>query len=101
MIPMFDKIAKLVRNLGSPGGGGPEVKAAEPVSYNGFIIHPAPQREGSHWHIAGSIVADDDPDGRAHEFIRADTFTDHDEAVKYTVRKAKQIIDERGTKLFD
>ncbi len=97
---MFDKIAKLVRNLGSPGNGAPEVKAAEPVTYNGFIIHPAPQREGGHWHIAGSIAAADDPDGATHEFIRADTFTDHDEAVTYTVRKAQQIINERGKKLL-
>ena len=58
-------------------------------------------RDGGHWHIAGSIVAADDADGAVHEFIRADTFTDRDEAVTYTVRKAQQIIDERGKKLFD
>ena len=98
---MFDKIAKLVRNLGAPANGAPEAKAADPVAYNGFVIRPAPLRDGGHWHIAGSIVAADDPDGAVHEFIRADTFTDPDEAVKYTVRKAQQIIDERGNKLFD
>ena len=90
-----------MRNLGSPGGGEPEAKAGDPVAYNGFIIHPAPQRNGGHWHIAGSIVSEDDPNGEVHEFIRADTFTDHGEAVTFTVRKAQQIIDERGKTLLD
>ncbi len=98
---MFEKIAKLFSNLGSSGDGKSDAKAADPVAYKSFIIRPAPQHEGGHWHIAGSIVSEAEPEGAVHEFIRADTFTSHDEAVRFTVIKAQQIIDERGKKLFD
>ncbi len=101
MVGMFDKISKFMRGLGASGEGEASGQAAEPVAYKDFLIHPAPRREGSHWHIAGSIVSEADPQGPAHEFIRADTFTSLDEAVHFTVIKARQIIDERGKKLFD
>jgi hypothetical protein len=98
---MFEKLLKMVRNLGTPDGGAPAGKEIEPVSYNGFLIRPAPRHEGSHWHIAGSIIAEANPEGPVHEFIRADTFSTHDEAVAFTVRKAQQIINERGARLFE
>ena len=98
---MFDKISKFMRGLGASGEDEETAHAAEPVAYKDFLIRPAPRREGGHWHIAGTIVSEADPQGQAHEFIRADTFTSLDEAVHYTVIKGRQIIDERGKKLLN
>ncbi len=82
---------------GASGGGG---KAADPVVYNGYIIRPAPKQGDSHYNIAGTIVREDDPEGEAHKFIRADTYATVEDAVTWTVRKARQIIDERGDSLI-
>lgn len=98
---MFDKISKFISGLGASGEDESGGQAAEPVAYKDFLIRPAPRRDGSHWHIAGSIVSEADPDGAAHEYIRADTFTSLEEAVRFTVIKGQQIIDERGKKLLD
>jgi hypothetical protein len=69
--------------------------------YNGYTIRPAPRRQGSAWLLAGVIVKTF-PDGvKEHAFVRADTFAARDEAVAFTVTKAKQIIDERGDRMFD
>jgi len=97
---MFDKISKFMRGLGA-SGDETEGEAAVPVPYKDFLIRPAPRREGGQWHIAGTIVSEADPQGPAHEFIRADTFTSLEEAVRFTVMKGQQIIDERGKKLLD
>lgn len=35
-----------------------------------------------------------------HEFVRADVFTSMDDAVEFTIRKAKLIIDQNGASLF-
>lgn len=34
-----------------------------------------------------------------HEFVRADVFTSLDDAVEFTIRKAKLIIDQNGSSL--
>jgi hypothetical protein len=82
-------------------GGGDAPAAEVPASeYNGFTIRPAPKKQGAVWLVAGTI-AKEFPDGvREHHFIRADTFPGRDEAVAFSLRKAHQIIDERGDKLF-
>jgi hypothetical protein len=98
---MFDKLAEFFRGLVALGGGAPGVAAADAVPYKGYLIRPAPRRDGAHWNIAGSIVKESDPGGPAHEFIRADSFSALDEAVNFTVIKARQIIDERGGRLLD
>jgi hypothetical protein len=76
-------------------GGG---SAAEPssVDHNGFAITPTPIREGSRWRVGARI----DKDGRTHELIRADMLDDLTTAREASVRKAKQMIDEQGDRLF-
>lgn len=77
-----------------------DAPAAASETYNGFIIEPRPKAQGGQFNIAGVIRKENDPDGPAHEFIRADTFTSSDEAARYTLIKAKQIIDQQGERLF-
>ena len=35
-----------------------------------------------------------------HRFIRADAFASYDEAVKFTLGKARQIVDLQGERMF-
>lgn len=92
--------AKLFGRSGADADAAPAAEAAA-SEYNGFTIRPAPRRQGSTWLLAG-VITKSFPDGvKEHVFVRADTFADRDEAVAFAVTKAKQIIDERGDRLFD
>lgn len=82
------------------GGKSASTPATATETYNGYIIEPRPKPAGSQFNIAGIIRKESDPDGPAHEFIRADTFASSDEAVRYTLIKARQIIDQQGDRLF-
>ena len=83
---------------GASGGGAPAT--VEPVDYKGFRIRPAPYLSGSQYQTAGSIEKDT-PDGlKEHRFIRADTYANREDAIAFTVVKAKQMIDLQGERLF-
>ncbi len=83
------------------GGGGKEEKPGEAVEYNGYRIRPAPYANGSQFQTAG-VIEKDFPDGmKEHRFVRAETHASKDEAAAFAVNKGKQIIDERGDKVFD
>jgi len=69
-------------------------------TYNGYVILPNPRQDGGQWYIAGAIVREDDPEGERHEFIRADTFNNLEDAIFHSLRKARQIIDEQGERLL-
>lgn len=80
----------------SPAGD----KAGEATDYEGFTIIPAPRKHASGWLTAG-VIRKQFPDGvKEHQFVRADTYAGWDDAVAFCVRKAKQIIDEQGDRLF-
>ncbi|MBB99906.1 MAG: transcriptional regulator [Rhodobacteraceae bacterium] len=86
-------------------GGGGEKRASSvefpPVDYKGFTIVPAPTQRNGQWQVAGRIFREG-PDGerREHSFIRADQVPGRDEAAEFSLRKAKQIIDEQGERIF-
>ncbi len=85
------------------GGGGDDAAAGArgpAVEYEGYEIHAIPRRQGSQWLTAG-LIAKEFPDGiKEHHFIRAETHASQDDAKAFAVLKAKQIIGERGDKLF-
>jgi hypothetical protein len=64
--------------------------------YNGFLITPTPIREGGQFRVAARI----EKDGQSHELIRADTMASAEDATAASLRKARQIIDEQGDRLF-
>ncbi len=84
------------------GGGQEEVAETPPATeYKGFSIQPTPKNTGTQWQVAGVIIREmADGQRREESFIRADTCTSRDEAVEMIVRKAKQIIDERGARFL-
>ncbi|MXQ07986.1 hypothetical protein GQ651_09025 [Alphaproteobacteria bacterium GH1-50] len=79
------------------GGGGSGTKTeAEATDHNGFSIVPNPQKEAGGWRVGARI----EKGGKVHQLIRADTIQDQDQAIEASVRKAKQVIDEQGERLF-
>jgi hypothetical protein len=83
------------------GDAKPEAaKAAKSEEYKGFMIEAAPYKEAGQWQLAGLIWKDIDGARKEHKFIRADRFTDKDEAVTIALSKARQIVDEQGASLF-
>lgn len=91
----------LFRNLFRRGETANQpAKAEAATEHDGYVIHPAPRRQGAGWLIAASITKEF-PDGvKEHEFIRADTYPDRDGAVAACIQKAKQIIAEQGDGIF-
>jgi hypothetical protein len=87
------------RLFGSPGGS--HEPAAEPVEYKGYRIRPAPYRTNGHYQTAG-IIEKDAPEGvKQHRFIRADAYPNREDAISFTITKAKQIIDLQGDRIFE
>ena len=79
------------------GGAAPE---ATPEKYEGFAITAEPQKESGGYRIGARIEKEMGGEMKSHSLIRADTFQSLDEAVAASVRKAKQVIDEQGDRLF-
>jgi hypothetical protein len=75
-------------------------KASEPVEYKGFVIRPAPFKAEGQYQTAGTIEREIDGVCQEHSFIRADAFASYDDAVKFTLSKARQIIDLQGDRIF-
>lgn len=82
--------------------GGSAKHAPEPssVDYKGFRISPMPVREGTKFRIAAQVEADVEGETRSHQLIRADLLDTHEEAVEASIRKARQMIDEQGPRIF-
>ena len=78
----------------------PTEKAAEPVEYKGFIIRAAPFKGEGQYQTAGTIEREIDGVRKEHRFIRADAFASFDDAVTFTLGKARQMIDLQGDRLF-
>jgi hypothetical protein len=76
-------------------------KSADPVEYKGFIIRAAPYKNNAHYQTAGTIEREVGGVRKEHRFIRADAYAAYDDAVTFTVNKARQIIDLQGDKIFE
>ncbi|EBA12930.1 HlyU family transcriptional regulator [Roseobacter sp. CCS2] len=76
------------------GGKTPEPPAAE--TYKDFDITPEPQKESGGWRLAAKI----ERDGQEHLLIRSDVLQTKEQADDASIAKAKQMIDEQGTRLF-
>jgi hypothetical protein len=82
------------------GGGGKAAKPADPVEYKGYVIRAAPYKNNGHYQTAGTIEREIGGVKQEHRFIRADAYAAYDDAVAFTVNKARQIIDLQGDKIF-
>lgn len=73
---------------------------AERERYEGVELQARPIREGNLWRVAGTIQRGSGGDAETHDFVRADTMSDHDQAVKMSLLKARQLVDDLGETLF-
>ena len=91
--------------LGRIFGGSDKASATatseEPVEYKGYMITAAPINEGGQFRTAGMIAKVDGEQERKVQFIRADNHSDRQSAVAHSERKAQQIVDEQGDRIFD
>jgi len=86
------------------GGGSSDAGAATPVEeteYEGFAIAATPMKEGGQFRLCATVSKEISGERKEHTLIRADLFTSKDEAAKFAIRKAKQMIDEQGERLFN
>jgi hypothetical protein len=81
-------------------GGAKPAKAADPVEYKGYVIRAAPFKSGGQYQTAGTIERDIGGERKEHRFIRADAYAGYDDAVTFTINKARQIIDLQGDRIF-
>lgn len=91
----------LGRLFGGTRSGAAAPAAAEPVAYEGYLIRPAPRKEGAQWLTAGTITKQFGDTVKEHHFIRSDIYPSRDLAVEFTVTKARQIIDLEGDRIFE
>jgi hypothetical protein len=84
------------------GGGATESaeKASEPVEYNGFTIRAAPYKAEGQYQTAGTITKDIGGVVKEHKFVRADRHAAYDDAVEFSLSKARQIVDQSGDRMF-
>jgi hypothetical protein len=75
-------------------------RIGEPVEYKGFIIRAAPFKSEGHYQTAGVIEREIDGVRKEHRFIRADAYASYNDAVNFTLTKARQIIDLQGERIF-
>jgi hypothetical protein len=76
-------------------------KVADPVEYKGFVIRAAPYMNNGQYQTAGSIEREVGGVRQEHRFIRADSYASYDDAVTFTLNKARQIVDLQGERMFD
>jgi hypothetical protein len=88
--------SRLVSRAG-PVSGAP---APSPIEYKGYRIKPAPYLSNGQYQTAGSIEKDTPEGVKEHRFIRADTYSGREDAIAFTIIKAKQIIDHQGDRIF-
>lgn len=83
------------------GGGDPAPAApAKTLEYKGYTIQPKPFQEGGQYQTCGIISKEIDGAVKEHRLIRADRFPSLDDATETTIRKARQVIDEQGDRIF-
>jgi hypothetical protein len=98
---MFAKLKEIWSRLAGPGGGASAAATAPAVEYKGYRILAAPFPSNGQYQTTGTIE-EDTPEGvKAHRFIRADAYPGRDDAIAFTITKAKQIIDLQGDRIFE
>ncbi|NKX43387.1 HlyU family transcriptional regulator [Roseicyclus persicicus] len=80
--------------------GGGSKPAPEPELYKGFRIFPEPEAGQGGYRLGARIEKEVGGAMQTHRMIRADRIQSAEEAEAFSIRKAKQLIDEQGDRLF-
>jgi hypothetical protein len=96
---MFGKLKEIWSRL-SQAADKPGEPVTPVIEYNGYRIRPTPYPVNGQYQTAGTIEKDA-PDGpKEHHFVRADMHQNKEDAINFTISKAKQIIDMQGDRIF-
>jgi hypothetical protein len=87
--------------MGKGADAGAEAVAADPVEYKGYRIHPSPYQAGSQYQTSGTIEKDFPSGTKEHRFVRAESHSSKEDAVEFSLIKARQIIDQQGDRMFE
>ena len=85
------------------GGGDKTSSTAKPVEevdYKGFHIATTPIDEVGQFRVCAMVTKEVDGEMKTHKLIRADMCTSAQEASTIALRKAQQMIDEQGERIF-
>ena len=85
------------------GGGSAdetEGKPGVPEDYKGFTIRAAPYKSEGQYQTAGIVTKEVGGIAKEHKFIRADRHASYDDAVAFSLSKARQLVDEQGERMF-
>lgn len=85
---------------GKPPRAEPAGSAETREAHGDVTLVARPMRDGNQFRIAGFIEKKDGERVLRRHFIRADVFSGEKEAVEFTMRKARQIVDQHGPSLF-
>ena len=88
------------RSSAESGDGGKEI-LGDPVDYNGFIIRAAPFKSDEQYQTAGIVAKNVSGVRKEHRFIRADRHNTLNDALEFSLVKAKKLVDELGERMFD
>ena len=81
--------------------GGSKSKAEpQAETYKDYRITPMPVSDGNVFRVSALIEKDFGGETRSHKLMRADTLQGLEEAQAASIRKAKQVIDEQGDRIF-
>ena len=83
------------------GGAKSEARAEVAESYKDCRIIAAPEAAPGGYRVGARIEKEIGGQVKLHHLLRADTLGSLEEAEAFSVRKAKQVIDERGDAIFD
>ena len=78
------------------GGGQAQPVATKSLEYKGFLISAEPYKDGGQYQLAGVISKD----GKSYRFVRADKFSDANQAADIALAKGQLIIDQQGERIF-
>ena len=78
-----------------------EEVVADAVEYKGYRIRPKPYQAGSQYQTSGTIEKDFPAGVKEHRFVRAESHPSKDDAVEFSILKARQIIDQQGDRMFE
>lgn len=93
-------LKSLWQQLRGRRGQSARAAVAARETYHGFTVLAMPRAEGATWRIAGEIHREGADGPHVYTFVRVDTASDHDAAVQLSLRKARQLVDENGDRLF-
>ncbi|AMM83978.1 HlyU family transcriptional regulator [Martelella sp. AD-3] len=98
MASFFSKLGSLFS--GGAGGGQENEQAVKSIVHEDCIIFAEPVKEGAQYRLQGRIEKEVGEETLVRTFIRADLFASQDEAIEWSLKKGKQIVDQNGRSLF-